>query len=46
MLHISEATVKTYLKHIYSKLNVPDRASAAAAALQRDYIRLDDNDSS
>lgn len=41
VLHISEATVKTHLKHIYSKLNVPDRASAVATALQRGLIRLD-----
>ncbi|MEU3271444.1 response regulator transcription factor [Saccharomonospora sp. NPDC006951] len=31
-LHLSEATVKTHLLHIYAKLEVPDRASAVAAA--------------
>lgn len=37
-LHISEATVKTHLKHIYAKLSVPDRASAVAIALKRNII--------
>ncbi|ASR34535.1 DNA-binding response regulator [Prauserella marina] len=32
MLHLSEATVKTHLLHIYAKLEVPDRASAVASA--------------
>lgn len=41
-LHISEATVKTHLKHIYAKLNVTDRAAAVAVAIQRSLIRLDD----
>jgi DNA-binding NarL/FixJ family response regulator len=31
-LYLSEATVKTHLLHIYAKLEVPDRASAVAAA--------------
>ncbi|NJL04517.1 MAG: response regulator transcription factor [Chloroflexaceae bacterium] len=34
-LHISEATVKTHLGHIYRKLDVADRAAAVAVALQR-----------
>lgn len=34
-LHISEATVKTHLRHIFRKLNVVDRAAAVAAAIQR-----------
>lgn len=38
-LHISEATVKTHLLHIYAKLEVPDRASAVAAAYQRGILR-------
>nr|WP_042187062.1 response regulator transcription factor [Kibdelosporangium sp. MJ126-NF4]CEL17779.1 two-component system response regulator [Kibdelosporangium sp. MJ126-NF4]CTQ90997.1 two-component system response regulator [Kibdelosporangium sp. MJ126-NF4] len=37
-LHISEATVKTHLLHIYAKLEVPDRASAVAAAYQRGIL--------
>lgn len=37
-LHISEATVKTHLNHIFAKLNVPDRAAAVAAAAQRGYL--------
>lgn len=39
-LHISEATVKTHLKHIYVKLAVTDRAAAVALALERNIIRL------
>ena len=31
-LHISHATVKTHLIHIYDKLGVSDRAAAVAAA--------------
>jgi ATP/maltotriose-dependent transcriptional regulator MalT len=30
-LFISEATVKTHLRHIYEKLGASDRASAVAA---------------
>ncbi|MET9224765.1 response regulator transcription factor [Lentzea sp. NPDC003310] len=37
-LHISEATVKTHLQHVYAKLEVPDRASAVSAALRRGLI--------
>jgi DNA-binding NarL/FixJ family response regulator len=37
-LFISEATVKTHLLHIYAKLEVRDRASAVAAAYQRDLL--------
>ncbi len=33
-LHISLATVKTHLQHIYEKLGVSDRASAVAQALR------------
>ncbi|ONI71019.1 DNA-binding response regulator [Actinosynnema sp. ALI-1.44] len=38
VLHISEATVKTHLLHIYAKLEVPDRAAAVAAAYQRGIL--------
>ncbi|MFC6094558.1 response regulator [Saccharothrix lopnurensis] len=37
-LHISEATVKTHLLHVYAKLEVPDRASAVAAAYRRGLL--------
>jgi len=38
-LFISEATVKTHLIHIYTKLGVPDRASAVAAAYDRGLLK-------
>ncbi|GHH46991.1 response regulator [Lentzea cavernae] len=37
-LHISEATVKTHLQHVYAKLEVPDRASAVSEAHRRGLI--------
>lgn len=37
-LFISEATVKTHLVHIYSKLDVNDRAAAVAAAFERGLL--------
>ncbi len=40
-LHISEATVKTHLIHIYGKLGVADRASAVSTALERGIMRLE-----
>jgi DNA-binding NarL/FixJ family response regulator len=40
-LHISEATVKTHLLHIYGKLGVADRTAAVTTALQRGILRLD-----
>ncbi len=39
-LHISEATVKTHLVHVYSKLGVADRTAAVTTALQRGILRL------
>jgi DNA-binding NarL/FixJ family response regulator len=39
-LHISEATVKTHLLHIFGKLGVDDRTAAVTAALERGIIRL------
>lgn len=40
-LHISEATVKTHLVHIYGKLGVSDRTAAVTVALERGILRLD-----
>ena len=37
-LFISEATVKTHLMHLYSKLEVNDRAAAVAAAYDRGSV--------
>ena len=39
-LFISEATVKTHLLHIYSKLGVADRTAAVTTALERGILRL------
>lgn len=39
-LHISEATVKTHLLHIFSKLNVSDRTAAVTLALDKGILRL------
>jgi len=39
-LHISTATVKTHLIHIFSKLGVDDRTAAVTAALERQIITL------
>ncbi|HJQ90721.1 MAG TPA: response regulator transcription factor [Acidimicrobiia bacterium] len=41
MLHISEATVKTHLLHIFAKLGVEDRTAAVTTALERGIIRID-----
>lgn len=40
MLFISEATVKTHLIHIFSKLGVDDRTAAVTVALERGILRL------
>lgn len=40
-LRLSEATVKTHLLHIYTKLDVGDRTGAVTAALGRGIIRVD-----
>jgi len=40
-LHISEATVKSHLLHIFGKLGVDDRTAAVTAALERGWLRLD-----
>jgi DNA-binding NarL/FixJ family response regulator len=39
-MHISQATVKTHLIHIYRKLDVNDRTSAVTAALERGLITI------
>jgi DNA-binding NarL/FixJ family response regulator len=39
-LHLSEATVKTHLLHINTKLGVTDRTAAVTTALERGIIRL------
>ena len=39
-LHISTATVKTHLIHIYNKLGVDDRTSAVTTALEKGIIKL------
>jgi DNA-binding NarL/FixJ family response regulator len=38
-LHVSEETIKTYLKHIFRKLNVRDRTEAVAEAFRRGLVR-------
>lgn len=40
VLHISTATVKTHLIHIYNKLGVADRTSAVTTAIERGIITL------
>lgn len=39
-LHVSEATIKTHLVHIYGKLDVADRAAAVNVALERGILNL------
>jgi DNA-binding NarL/FixJ family response regulator len=40
-LHISQATVKSHLIHIFGKLGVSDRTAAVTLAYQRGILRLD-----
>ena len=40
-LHISEATVKTHINSLLSKLGVNDRTQAATSALQRGIVHLE-----
>ena len=42
-LYISEQTVKNHLKHVFDKLNVGDRTSAALLAIRNGWIRADAN---
>jgi two-component system, NarL family, nitrate/nitrite response regulator NarL len=37
-LHLSTATVKTHLQHIYGKLGVSERAAAVAEAMRRGLL--------
>jgi ATP/maltotriose-dependent transcriptional regulator MalT len=39
-LHISTATVKTHLIHVYNKLGVDDRTAAVTKALEKGIITL------
>lgn len=39
-LHLSEATVKTHLIHVFNKLGVADRTAAVTVALKRGILRL------
>jgi DNA-binding NarL/FixJ family response regulator len=39
-LHISEATVKSHLLHLFAKLGVEDRTAAVTTALRRGLLRL------
>jgi two-component system nitrate/nitrite response regulator NarL len=38
MLHLSTATVKTHLQHVYEKLDVSERAAAVAKAMRRGLL--------
>jgi DNA-binding NarL/FixJ family response regulator len=40
-LHISEATIKTHLLHIFDKLGVDDRTAAVTEAIKRDILQLE-----
>jgi ATP/maltotriose-dependent transcriptional regulator MalT len=40
-LHISQATVKTHLLHIYEKLRVSDSAAAVARAFEMGVLSAD-----
>jgi DNA-binding NarL/FixJ family response regulator len=40
-LHLSEATVKTHLIHLFGKLGVTDRTAAVTLALERGLLRLE-----
>lgn len=40
VLHVSEATIKTYLLRAYDKLGVSDRTAAVVTALERGLLRL------
>lgn len=44
-LHLSEATVKSHLLHLFGKLEVSDRTAAVTVALERKLLRLDEGSS-
>ena len=37
-MHLSAATVKTHLGHLYQKLDVSERAAAVAVAMRRGLL--------
>jgi ATP/maltotriose-dependent transcriptional regulator MalT len=39
-LHLSEATLKSHLIHIFEKLGVTDRTSAVTVAIEKGILRL------
>ena len=39
-IHLSTATVKTHLQHLYEKLGVSERAAAVAEGMRRGLARL------
>jgi DNA-binding NarL/FixJ family response regulator len=39
-LHLSEATVKSHLIHIFEKLGVTDRTAAVTVAIEKGILRL------
>jgi len=39
-LHLSEATIKSHLIHLFGKLGVSDRTAAVTVALERGLLRL------
>jgi DNA-binding NarL/FixJ family response regulator len=41
VLHLSEATVKSHLIHVFNKLEVSDRTAAVTVALERGILRLE-----
>lgn len=41
-LHLSEATVKSHLLHLFRKLDVSDRTAAVMVALEQGILRLDE----
>jgi DNA-binding NarL/FixJ family response regulator len=41
-LHLSEATVKSHLIHIFEKLGVADRTAAVTVALEKGILRLEE----
>jgi two-component system nitrate/nitrite response regulator NarL len=38
-MHLSVATIKTHLGHLYEKLGVGERAAAVAVAMRRGLLR-------